>query len=385
MSTFKVPITTIREINPHPSADKLEIAKCYDYDVIIPKDIYEVGQIVVYVPVGSILSDELESLLFPEDSKIKLTKNRIRAIKIRGVVSQGMILDPEVFPKLKSKIEMNLQYGDTSFLETDAAEILGITKWMPPVADMPNLMNTSQVKNILKNLDFKQYTDVEHGKYYDRQVMTTGEEVIVTQKLHGTSARYGYFKRPVRSFMDKVKDYLGFLPAYEFCWGSRRCQISSRPDKKHVGFKSEEQGVDFGDVYTKITEQYNLKKLLPAGYAVYGEIVGWGIQKGYLYNCGKDKHAFYVYDVMKDGKYLNYDDALAFCQKTGLVHVPLLYRGPYIMDNLLPLLKTNVISKEVNEGIVLKPVEDRSSPVMGRVLLKYINEDYLMRDNTEFQ
>jgi ATP-dependent RNA circularization protein (DNA/RNA ligase family) len=184
--------------------------------------------------------------------------------------------------------------------------------------------------------------------------------------------------------MDKVQEFIGILPEYEFCWGSRRSQINSKPRKKHDGFKSEAQGVDFGDVYTKIAKQYNLRKLLPEGYAVYGEIVGWGIQKGYLYNCGKDKHAFYVYDVMKDGKYLNYDEAVKFCREVGLAHVPLLYRGPYIMDNLTLLLKKNVISKEVNEGFVVKPVEDRNSAVMGRVLLKYINDEYLMRDNTEF-
>jgi RNA ligase (TIGR02306 family) len=165
MSSFKVPITTIREVNVHPNADSLVIAKCYDYDVIIPKDVYEVGQIVVYVPVGSILSNDLEALLFPEGSKIKLTKNRIRAIKIRGSISQGMILDPTVLPQ-KDKLS-KLQ------LETDTSEILGITKWMPPVSEIPSLMKSTQITNILKNPDFKQYTDVEHGKYYYRQVMTT--------------------------------------------------------------------------------------------------------------------------------------------------------------------------------------------------------------------
>jgi hypothetical protein len=83
MSTFRVSLTKITEINPHPNADALLLAKVYDYDVIIPKNIYNVGDLVIYVPVGSVLSEALEALLFPEGSKIKLTNRRIRAIKIR--------------------------------------------------------------------------------------------------------------------------------------------------------------------------------------------------------------------------------------------------------------------------------------------------------------
>lgn len=377
MSTFRVNLTTIEGIIPHPSAERLEIAVVYGYYVIVGKDQYKAGDKILYVPVGAILSEQLDTLLFPPDSKVKLHNRRIRAIKLRGVVSQGFIIDPK---------HLGVSDDLDNMLEQDFAEDLGITKYTEPVKSLPGMMNPHQIRNILKNPDFKEYTDVEHGKYYDRQVMVTGEEVIVTQKLHGTSARYGWFKRPVRNLWDKALTYFNIMPEYEFCWGSRRAQINSKPEKSHPGFKSEKQGCDFGDVYTKIKHQENLMKKLPKGYAVYGEIVGWGIQKGYLYHAGLNQHKFYVYDVQKDGKYLNYDDAIKLCNEWGLTHVPLVYRGPYIMDEINKQLTNNTISLEPNEGICVKPVQDRHSPVMGRVVLKYINPEYLLlKDGTEFQ
>lgn len=378
MSTHRVPITTIREINPHENATNLEIAKVYDYDVIIPKNFYKVNDLVVYVPVGSVLSEELEKLLFPEGSKIRLDKRRIRAIKIRGVISQGMLIDPMVIPELASNLLV---------VEEDVSETLGITKYQPPVSEAHKCMQVNQIKNILKNPEFKQYTDIEHGKYYDRNVMATDEEVIITQKLHGTSARYGWFPRPKRSWLDHVKAYFNVLPEWEFCWGSRRCQINSKPNKKHDGFRSEKQGVEFGDVYSKVAKQEHIKIKIPKGFAVYGEIVGWGIQKGYLYNCGMDEHKLWVYDVynVKDKRWLNYDEAKLFCDTFSLTHVPLVYRGPFRKDKVDELLTLNVISKEINEGVVVKPVIERSSSLMGRVILKYINDEYLLKDQTEFQ
>ena len=78
---FKVNLTTIREINPHPNPDvhTLCLAKVYDFDVIISKKSeYKVGDKVVYFPINSILPADIENFLFPPDSKIKLEKARVK-------------------------------------------------------------------------------------------------------------------------------------------------------------------------------------------------------------------------------------------------------------------------------------------------------------------
>ncbi len=382
MSTFKVPLTTIKAIKPHGNADSLELAQVYDYDVIVPKNIFEVGNTVIYVPVGSVLGPEIEEILFPEGSKITLHNSRVRAIKIRGVVSQGMLVNP-FEARIREKIIDLAPLGH--YLDHDVAEYLGITKYVEPVQSLPQHMQTNPNANPYKVREFKEYTDIEHGKYYDR-VLQDGEMVVITQKLHGTSARYGYFPRPTVSLLDKARKWLGLLPEWHFCWGSRRAQIQAKPGQSHPGFSSEAQGVNFGDVYTKIAVQENLRFKLPKGYSVYGEIVGWGIQKGFLYNCGKDEHNFYVYDVMKDGKYLDYKEAVMFCDSYGLNIVPLLYIGPYSKAEVDSKLTVNNISKETAEGVVVKPLLERSAPSVGRVIFKHINPEYLLlKNNTEFQ
>lgn len=383
MSTLKIPITTIKELNPHPGADRLEIARCFDYDVVVPRDVFKVGQSVIYVPVGAILSDWLEELIFGEDSKIHRSDNRIKAIKIRGVVSQGMLIDP-YSPGIVEKLPYPMLILE-DLLDLDVSKELGITKWSPPEKSLPGIMKVPANLNPYKVREFKEYTDVEHGKYYDR-VLQDGEPVVITQKLHGTSARYGWFPRTPISLLDKALNFLGWLPGWQFCWGSRRCQIQSKPGKTHGGFKSEKQCVEFGDVYTKIKKQENLEEKIPKGYSVYGEIVGGGIQKGYLYNCGINQHKFYVYDVMKEGKWLSFAERMAFCEMVGLEAVPVLYQGPYSKAVVEEKLVINVISKEPNEGVVCEPAIDRTSPACGRIKLKWINEAYLMlKDNTEFQ
>ena len=92
MSTFKVPLTTVLEVSKHPNADNLELVKVYDYDVITSKDKYKPGDYVIYIPVGSVLPAWLEEITFPPNSKVKLNKSRIRAIKLRGLISQGLLV-----------------------------------------------------------------------------------------------------------------------------------------------------------------------------------------------------------------------------------------------------------------------------------------------------
>ncbi len=103
-------IERISEILPHSNADKLLIAKVRGYNIIVPKDKYSVGDVVVLIHPDSILP----SAPWAETFK-KYAPKRIRAIKIRGEFSFGIIVSPnEVFDKFKEntdaftiEIEMN--------------------------------------------------------------------------------------------------------------------------------------------------------------------------------------------------------------------------------------------------------------------------------------
>ena len=134
------------------------------------------------------------------------------------------------------------------------------------------------------------------------------------------------------------------------------------------------------DVYTKIFKQYDIKNRLKPNMIIYGEVVGDGIQKGYTYGCGKGEHKLYVYDIKVDGKYLDVKEFLETCKELGLETVPVCGIFPYTDELPNIYLKLNPISKEINEGVVIKPLKERIGGC-GRVVLKYINPEYLLNKN----
>lgn len=390
MSSLFVPTVEIREIAKHPNADRLELVTIAGWNVVVQKDVYKPGDMAVYVPVDTILPSKLEERLFPPGSKIKLHKSRIRSIRIRGIVSQGML------------IPMNelTDYGiDAYGPGEDVAEILGITKYEPPSAEIPSHMHVKTSKKIT-NPNFHKYTDVENIKWYPN-LFNPQELVYISEKMHGTSFRCGWFKNEANTLWKKVKKFFGLLDEWEFCWGSRNVQIQGK--LFHKGYYEE-------DLYTKMVKQYDLKNLLPKGFGLYGEIIGDGVQKNYTYGCGQGEHRLVVYDIMKDNKYLpflekeeyvtmnlaftpeylkdhnNWKDFVTAITAMRLDPVPLLYCGPYSVD-IVEQMKTGdsvIGGQKVREGCVVKPVVERDSYI-GRKVLKAISDDYYMlKDGTDF-
>ena len=174
MSTYKVPLTKILEIKPHNNADRLEICVVYGFEVISAKGTYQVGDVALYVPVDSILPQDVEDVLFPPDSKIKLDKHRIRQIKIRGMASQGMLIKPDLFADKLGMLE----------LETDYAEKLGITKYEPPIKEFVGGTQKQGTPNPKNHPLFTKYGGLDNIKWYP-SMFQEGEEVIVDEKIHG--------------------------------------------------------------------------------------------------------------------------------------------------------------------------------------------------------
>jgi hypothetical protein len=123
---------------------------------------------------------------------------------------------------------------------------------------------------------------------------------------------------------------------------------------------------------------------------LYGEIVGHGIQKGYAYGCGEGEHMLYVYDIAKSvekGKpyqYLSYEDFKRTCSVLNLPTVPELYLGPYNYDTMKELTQgasTITPDQKVREGTVIKPVFETTHHSVGRKVLKFISDEYLLDAN----
>ena len=105
-------ITVIDEIKPIPNADKIELARVGGWQVVVSKaDNYKVGDKVIYIEIDSKVPSDKECFAFLQDRKYK-----VKSIKLRGQVSQGLIMPLSILPDGEYNV------GD------DVTEILGIEK-----------------------------------------------------------------------------------------------------------------------------------------------------------------------------------------------------------------------------------------------------------------
>lgn len=379
---FSVPIKRIRAIEPHGNADALDLAVIDGYRSIVKKGEFQPGDLVAYIPEASVLPEWLlKRLNFWNAEKACGTLtgkegNRVKAIKLRGQLSQGIcypvIQDSaetgQVVTGLEPGCFANVREGD------DASSILGIAKYEPPI---PVAM-AGEVFNAGQSLTIG--FDVENWKAYPN-LFTEGEEVIFTEKLHGTCT---------------VVAVLPFKDAHPEAFGERKNILifSKGLGAKGLVFKNNERNKD--NLYVRATrklierideEQRHGTIDFDAPEFIVGETFGPGVQD---LSYGKEV-GFRMFAAVRgyrgDQSYHDWDDVVHTAKAIGLETVPVLYRGPYSEAVMREHTdgKTLLAADHIREGIVMVPARERNDPLVGRVCLKSVSEHYLTRKNgTEY-
>ena len=382
MAKLIVEVCKIEKITTLENAQKMEMATIKGWECLVAKGAHTAGELVVFVPPDAVLSEELVQTL-----KLDFLRDggRVRTIKLRGYYSQGLVLS---FPQLREAKVLTREYPEGF----DVAVLLGITKYEAPVKALagPRVEKLAeqwakyQAKEItlrrflaksfaiirdryfkkpkLSNPEFKGYTDINNIKHYPT-TFEDGEIVVITEKVHGTNFRAGSV--PVKSTL-LIK--LLKKGTHEFVYGSHHVQKTCLSGKGWYG----------EDVYGQIATQYGLRDVLPQGYVLYGEIYGPKIQE---LTYGVNKIDVVFFDLMINGKYVDFTVFHEFCLSHGLKTVPVLYIGPYRAD----LLKTYTEGKTVlgdachiREGCVVKPLNEAFDNRCGRKILKSISPEYLV-------
>ena len=160
-STLIVEVCNIREILEHPNAHSLELAVVKGWECIVSKGRYKVGDLVVYIPVDSVLPIELGDRLGVRNYLGGKNNDRVRCAKLRGVVSYGLLIDNEE----------NWEVG------TDVREHYGITKYEPP-------LRAKDGDAAPDDPMFSKYTDIENIRNFP-DIFKEGEKVVVTEKIDG--------------------------------------------------------------------------------------------------------------------------------------------------------------------------------------------------------
>lgn len=363
MSTFAVKLVSISDVSAHPGADRLDLVRLQgmDWQVVTQKDKYKVGDITLYFPIDSLLSEEIEAKIFPPDSKVKLSNHRVRTVKLRGAISQGMVVSPSLFGLENKKVGF------------DATSVLGVTKYEPPVKFQG--ANTQAAPKRHVHPAFKKYTGIENAKNYN-SVFTEIDEIVITEKLHGSNFRAGYLPYNANSLLKKIKKLLRLSPQYEFVYGSHNVQLQDKLLYK---------GYYETNIYSEMVLKYDLKNKLKPGEVVYGEIIGDGVQKGYTYGCKQGERKLVCFEARQNDAWLDPIAAKKFIEERQLEFVPVLYTGPFNKEKILRLREGPSVyapSQKVREGIVVRSIKEESCYI-GRKMLKFISDEYLLKNQDE--
>ncbi len=323
MSAFKAEVVRVK-LEPHPNADRLELAKVRGWQCCVVKGQFQEGGLAIYIPVDAVLPDPLVERLGIR----KNYRTRLRTIKLRGLVSQGLLVAA--------------RQGDVE--GQDVTEALGITKYDPPIP----ISMAGQVRP--EHAGFRRYTDIENWKNFP-DLFRPGEEVIVTEKVHGTNFRAAKLDG-------------------ELHVGSHRLSLVEDP----------------ANLYWRAAGLLALTERLEEGELLYAEVFGHGVQD-LAYGRKPGQIAVVIFDVVRDGRYLGYAAFAGRLARSGWqdLAAPVIHRGPWTPDILKLAEGESVLCPgQVREGVVIRPAEERFDPRAGRVVLKVLNDDYLLRqDATE--
>jgi RNA ligase (TIGR02306 family) len=355
MSTFSVSVVPFN-LTKHPNADTLSIATIKGWQCIVRTEEFVNENLGVYVPLDAVTDKDHPLLSFMEGKKVK-------TIRLRQVISQGVLLP---FTKVQKYIkDTHKEVFPEPGQGDDLKDLLFIRKWEPP----PEANRGTSVPDFMAiDLpgEMQKYTDIENIKNFP-DVLQEGEEVFITEKLHGTSARYG-------------------LIDGKFYIGSRNRGLRTENFESKAGELIEIKKSTWHEVaereyivelLQKLQQTLNVKSVI-----LYGEIVGKTIQD---LRYGHEVPTFYAYDITTvdaDGN-VGYLPAKSFretLEAAGAKLVPLLKVGAFSLADLeLRNGKTTLNDSHVREGVVIEPAEPRFDYSLGRVILKSIGEEYLLR------
>lgn len=334
MTEWTPEVVRIGEIYPHPNkdhedpklrCDTLSITHVYGgYPVLFRTGEFNTGDLAAYIPIETIVPEDHPAFAFLGSHR------RIRAKKLRGVFSMGMLLPaPE-----------GMKEGDS------VVEYFGLTKY-EPAEERLKMAHGENIKGPEK-WNFPRYTDIEALRRH-KTFLALGEEVVITEKIHGQNAR--------------------------FCWDSeeKKLWVGSR-----TMIKKRDSAVNWWHVANKLNLEEKLAKF--PGIVFFGEVYGKSIQDLTYGLDHKSLRIFDTYDTVKC-QYNDWDETVRLVREAGLELVPVIYRGPWQGYEASAHFAEgkSTICDHVREGFVVKPVKEMTAS-FGRVIFKHIGEGYLLRD-----
>lgn len=371
-------IEIIESLSPIEGADKIEVAQVLGWQCVVKKGEFRVGDKIIYVEVDSVMPEK------PEYEFLRDRKFRVRTIKLRGQVSQGLVL---LTGELKN-----------FFVGQDVTELLNITKYLSPSEQSELQQQEERIKlekNKLKKFMMRyswfrrlflsrrqkegfpywvSKTDEERIQNMPQVLQQFADkEVYVTEKIDYQSVTF------TGKMISNDTPLIGkFLPKkFKFVVCSRNLTTN-----------------DKNSLYWRIAEKYNIEKILKENptLTIQGEQGDTKVQ-GNKYSIKEP--TMWVFNIIDHEKnyHYNYQEMKTFCIDNNLNFVPqitsgLRQHGIFGLYKLSELGSTvqeiiefskgkSVLTDIPREGIVVRCIEN------GQKLLSFkaINPDFLLKYN----
>lgn len=356
-------VQRIREIRPIEGADAIELAIINSWQVVVAKNVgHKVGDLVVYCEIDSYLPIEPEFEFLRKSSYKKMSDGsegfRLKTIKLRGQVSQGLIIPLADAYAIYKRSTPNL---DMSWFEgLDVTEMLNIVKYEPPVpAEL-----AGKVKGYFPS--FIRKTDEERvqnlTKEYEGWKISSEHQFYATEKLDGSSATF-YVKDGEFGVCSRN---LELADPGEFIPGTVMCDDGvERPKQENT--------------FWKVAREMDIKKKLLAtglNLCIQGELIGEGIQKNPYKLKGHTVRFYNAFDIDKQER-LSLRDFLAIMEVMGFETVPVLsytYQLPDTVEELLAQAEAKSVlnANTEREGLVIRSMDTKISfkAISNKFLLK---------------
>ena len=165
--SIQATIEIIEQVFSHPNADSLELVKVLGFQCVVPKNMYKNNDMIIFIQPDSVLPKKDHSWAA---EFLKYAPTRVKAIKLRGEWSEGLI------------IPVNTLYNIDIKIGLEVSDILGITHY-------ESTNSIIEKEGIIGQLAYNiPKTDEERFENLRKTLITYyGQKVDVTLKIDGQS------------------------------------------------------------------------------------------------------------------------------------------------------------------------------------------------------
>ena len=339
-------IQRVWDIEPIDGADRIELAHVLGWQCVVNKGQLKPMELAVYFEIDSFLPirPEFEFLRTSSYKKTDIMGEgfRLRTMRFRGQISQGLVLPLSLFPEVPADIELG----------TDVSEILGIKKWqieekattggtvigtLPP--DVPH---TDETRVQAEPELLKDFAGLEY--YISTKMDGSSHSVCLDdEEFHVTGHNYEYADDGKCAFYEFVKREYIEKKMREYCAASDISLLT-----------------------------------------IQGEFCAPGIQRNRL---RLTRPEWYVFTVRINGKRVGLAKLCEVCEALGLTTVPVEEVGTDLpakyptVESLLERADGEYPNGGRKEGIVIRPTEPVfNTRISASLSMKVVSNKYLLKN-----